>query len=144
MKQYEQTSDENDDDPSIVFRTRNKEVQHALAKWREAWDAALVHSSSRNPPLYQKCGLAFWTLAKYFNGFKDSQGHRWHCGGTRQILEVGKLLLAILLTRDNEDANDVSASPETGTEVEDDWDRSQWDASVDAMNLKFILYHKNQ
>ena len=97
------------------------------------------------PPLYQKCGLAFWTLAKYFNGFKDSQGHRWNCGGnTRQILEVGKLLLAILLTRDNEDANDVSASPETGTEVEDDWDRSQWDASVDAMNLKFILYHKNQ
>jgi hypothetical protein len=144
MKQYEQTSDENDDDPSNVFRSRNKEVQDALAKWREAWDAALEHSSSRNPPLYQKCGLAFWTLAKYFNGSKDSQGHRWHCGATRQILEVGKLLQAILLTRDNEATHDVSASQETGTEVEDDWDRSQRDASVDAMNLKFILYDKNQ
>ena len=144
MKQYEQTSEENDDDPSIVFQTRNKEVQDALAKWRDAWDAALLHSSSRNPPLYQKCGLAFWTLAKYFNGFKDSQGHRWHCGGTRQVLEVGRLLQAILLTRDNENANYVSARAETVMEMEDEWDRSQRDASVDAMNLKFILYDKNQ
>jgi hypothetical protein len=142
LKQYEQTSDEKDDDPSIVFRTRNKEVQDALAKWREAWDAALVYSSSRKPPLYQKCGLAFWALAKYFNGFKDSQGFRWHCGGSRQILEVGKLLQAILLTLYKGNVNDVPASPET-VMTADDWDRSQRDASVDAMNLKFILYDKN-
>ena len=144
LQQYEDMSEENDDDPSIIFRTRNREIHAALTKWREGWDAALLRSSSRKPPLYQKCGLAFWTLAKYLIGFKDSQGHRWHCGRSREILEVGKLLRAILLTLDNENTNDVSARPESVMEITDDWDRSKRDASVDAMNLKFILYDKNQ
>lgn len=142
QQQYEASIGENKNIRSIVFRKRNEEVQSALRKWREGWNATLTYFPSSKPMLYQKSALAFWFLAKYFNEVKDfRQGHAVHCGANRQILPVGRLLRAIFMMMDSGKLNDNSpTSAINATEVGDSGLRG--DASLDTMNINFIMYEK--
>jgi hypothetical protein len=142
QQQYEASIGENKNIRSIVFRKRNEEVQTALKKWREGWNATLTYFPSSQPKLYQKSALAFWFLAKYFNEVKDTRaGHSLHCGANRQILPVGRLLRAIFMMMDSGKLNDNSpTSAINATEVGDSGLRG--DASLDTMNINFIMYEK--
>jgi hypothetical protein len=140
QQQYEASIGENKNIHSIVFRKRNEEVQTALRKWREGWDATLKYFPSSRPALYQKSALAFWFLAKYFNEVKESrQGIAGHCGANRQILPVGRLLRAIFMMIDSGKLNDnspTSAINATDMQIGDAGLRGN--ASLDTMNIAFI------
>jgi hypothetical protein len=143
QQQYEATIGDNNHIKSIVFRKRNEEVQTALRKWRAGWDATLEHYPSSKPPLYQKSALPFWFLAKYFNEAKDTRPtHSLHCGSSRQILPVGRLLRAIFMLMDNGQLNDNSPTTEIIKPVEQNDSSTKTKASLDAMNINFIMYEK--
>ena len=139
QQQYEASIGENKNVREIVFRKRNEEVQTALRKWREGWNATLMYFPSKKPALYQKSTLPFYYLAKYFNEVKDSG--QLHCGASRQILPVGRLLRAIFMMMDSGKLNDNSpTSAISATEAADAGARAN--ASLDAMNINFIMYEK--
>jgi hypothetical protein len=142
QQQYESSIGENQAIRQIVFRKRNEEVQTALKKWREGWEAALTTFPSLRQPLYQRSALAFWFLAKYFNEVKDSRHNSsGFCGTIRQILPVGRLLRAIFMMIDSGKLNDNSpASAIHPSDVEDT--NLRGDASLDTMNINFIMYEK--
>jgi hypothetical protein len=142
QQQYEASIGEKQNIRSVVFRKRNEEVQIALAKWREGWNLTLTYFPSSKPALYQKSALPFWFLAKYFNEVKDSrQGQSMRSAATRQILPVGRLLRAIFMMMDSGKLNDNSpTSAISATEAGDPGVRAN--ASLDAMNINFIMYHK--
>jgi len=138
QQQYEASMGGNKTLRSVVFRKRNEEVQTALRKWREGWNATLQYFPSAKPAMYQKSALAFWFLAKYFNEVKDSgQGQSLHCHASRQILPVGRLLRAIFMLMDSGKLNDNSpTSAINATDVADSGPRAN--ATLDAMKLNFI------
>src|ERR1700737_162126 len=104
-------------------------------------EATLQYFPSSSPALYQKSALAFWFLAKYFNEVKDTrQGQSLYCDANRQILSVGRLLRAIIMM-DSGKLNDNSpTSPINTTKAEESGLRG--DASLDTMNINFIMYEK--
>jgi hypothetical protein len=140
QQQYEASIGENKNIRSIVFRKRNEEVQTALRKWREGWNATLNYFPSIKPALYQKSALAFWFLAKYFNEVKESRhGSAGNCGANRQILPVGRLLRAIFMMIDSGKLNDnspTSAINASDMQIGDAGLRGN--ASLDTMNIAFI------
>lgn len=146
QQQYEASMGENANFRSIVFRKRNEDVQTALRKWREGWDATLQYFPTRKPALYQKSALPFWFLAKYFNEVKDhtnrqpSSSPSLHLGANRQILSVGRLLRAIFMMIDNGKLNENSPTSAINATSEGEGVRAK--ASLDAMNINFIMYEK--
>jgi hypothetical protein len=143
QQQYEASIGEDQRVRQIVFRKRNEEVQMALRKWREGWEATLTSFPSSRTPLYQRSSLAFWFLAKYFNEVKDSRhSQSGFCGAERHILPVGRLLRAIFMMIDSGKLNDNSpASAIHPSEVEETNLRN---ASLDTMNINFIMYEKRE
>lgn len=142
QQQYEASIGENQNIRQTVFRKRNEEVQTALRKWREGWEATRTYFPSSRPPLYERSALAFWFLAKYFNEVKDSRlSQSGFCGAVRQILPVGRLLRAIFMMIDSGKLTDNSpASAIHPNEVEDT--NLRGNASLDTMNINFIMYAK--
>lgn len=139
QQQYEASIGENKNMREIVFRKRNEEVQAALRKWRAGWNATLTYFPSKRPALYQKSTLPFYYLAKYFNEVKDSG--QIPCGASRQIIAVGRLLRAIFMMMDNGKLNENSpTSAISAIEAADAGTRAN--ASLDAMNINFIMYEK--
>jgi hypothetical protein len=139
QQQYEASIGENKNLGSMAFYKRNEEVQTALRKWREGWNATLDCFPSSKSALYQKSAVAFWFLVKYFNEVRDTrQGLSLsNCGPNRQKISVGRLLQAIFMSMDggrlnkNSLTSAIKASDVGDTEV-------RANSSLDAMNIQFL------